>query len=180
MKIVLDTDLHDGVGSAQSSCASGSQVSIMSDGGTAHSPSHPTVPGCERDTLVRLIAEQTARIAELESALSRASNNGAAAYQENQVMDDLVAVTRLLRRQEDDAEWLRKVAATLLGDSRRGALISLLPGPLASFFRKTQLKRRGLFDVGTYRAANPDVASARVDALRHYIIHGIGEGRARR
>lgn len=106
--------------------------------------------------------------------------DSAAVDQANQIINDFVEVTLLLRRQEDDAEWLRKVAATLLGDSRRGALISLLPGPLANFLRKAQLKRRDLFDASTYRAANPDVASARIDALRHYIIHGIGEGRARR
>jgi hypothetical protein len=38
----------------------------------------------------------------------------------------------------------------------------------------------GLFDAESYLAHYPDVQQAGMDPLRHYIWHGMGEGRRRR
>ena len=40
-----------------------------------------------------------------------------------------------------------------------------------------QLKEKGVFDAPAYLSANPDVASSTQDALRHYLRHGLTEGR---
>ncbi|WP_159588041.1 sulfotransferase family protein [Chelativorans xinjiangense] len=92
---------------------------------------------------------------------------------------EIATLTQLLRVKEEQAEWLRQVASTLIGDSRSGRLAGLLPGPLALALRKIQLKRRGLFDGQAYLRAHPDVARDRVDPLRHYLSHGIREERVR-
>ncbi|WP_265519162.1 sulfotransferase family protein [Nitratireductor luteus] len=92
---------------------------------------------------------------------------------------EIATLTQLLRVKEEQAEWLRQVASTLIGDSRRGRLAGLLPGPLALALRKIQLKRRGLFDGQAYLQAHPDVSQDRAEPLRHYISHGMMEGRRR-
>lgn len=92
---------------------------------------------------------------------------------------ELATVSRFLREQEDQNSWLRQVAGAIIGDSRRGRLIGMLPEPFALALRKRQLKRRGLFDPQAYYHANPDVADAGGDPLRHYILHGLSEGRTR-
>ncbi|WP_299941994.1 class I SAM-dependent methyltransferase [uncultured Nitratireductor sp.] len=90
---------------------------------------------------------------------------------------EIATLSRLLREQEEQNTWLRSVAGAMVGDSRRGRLIGLLPGPLALALRKRQLKRRGLFDPEAYRRANPDVLQAGGDPFRHYILHGLNENR---
>lgn len=37
--------------------------------------------------------------------------------------------------------------------------------------------RHGLFDTKAYLELNPDVAEAGVDPVRHFILHGLKEGR---
>lgn len=101
---------------------------------------------------------------------------------------EIATLTRLLRDREaaaraaaDEAEWIRRVAATLLagGERWRGRLFQLLPGFVIRAWVVRHLKRQRLFDGEAYLRANPDVARARIDALRHYIHHGMKEGRAR-
>jgi hypothetical protein len=40
-----------------------------------------------------------------------------------------------------------------------------------------KIERDALFDARAYLAANPDVESAGIDPLRHYLAHGASEGR---
>jgi len=92
---------------------------------------------------------------------------------------EIATLTRLLRAREEENLWLRWVAGALVGDSPRGRLVGFLPGPLAYALRKIQLKRRRLFDGRAYLRANPDVAESGADPLRHYLCHGLQEGRSR-
>jgi len=102
----------------------------------------------------------------------------------NERFAEIAALTRLLREREaatEEREWLRRVAATLLagGDGWRGRLARLLPIFVLRAWADRHLRRQGLFDADAYRRANPDVARAGVNALRHYIHHGMIEGRRR-
>jgi hypothetical protein len=104
----------------------------------------------------------------------------------NERFGEIAMLTRFLREKEDEAkqvadraEWMRQISALLLGGgSWRGKLAWLLPGPLAYALRKIQLKRRGLFDAKAYLREHPDVARSGADPLRHYLNHGLKEGRA--
>lgn len=133
----------------------------------------------------QLLSERDARIDELTAAVFENIASKDAAIEASRIRraeatSEIVALTRLLREKEDDADWLHQVAAALIGDSLRGRLASLMPGPLASMFRNAQLRRRNLFDAAAYLRANPDVARSGGNALRHYIIHGLKERRSRR
>lgn len=72
---------------------------------------------------------------------------------------------------------LRQIKSSLIGQ-RINRLISILTGRL---YRQEQLASKirtsGLFDEDYYLSANPDVATAGVDALRHYLTFGVSEGR---
>ncbi|CAH0356996.1 methyltransferase domain-containing protein [Sphingobium sp. CECT 9361] len=71
-------------------------------------------------------------------------------------------------------EWLRKVNALVMAPPRWWESI------FAGSRRKRELRQLteyGLFDAGQYYELYPDVRAEGVDPLRHYIIHGISEGR---
>lgn len=85
-----------------------------------------------------------------------------------------------LNEEHKKVEWLRRVAAVLARDyskSFRARLISLAPTFLAIRRQKSLLKRKGLFDSKAYAAAYPDIVQSDIDPLRHYINHGLQEGR---
>lgn len=115
------------------------------------------------------------RIAELESACGART-------------EEIAAMSRLLgerdsavRVSEEQSAWLREVAAVLLNGSGSGSLsdrlASILPAPVRIRRQKARLKSKGIFDAEAYLAAHPDVAEGGMDPLRHYIIHGMHEGR---
>lgn len=102
--------------------------------------------------------------------------------------NEIAVMTRLLADREsavvasnERIEWLRQVSGFLLNNSRshslKGRLAALMPASVRLNKQKERLKRSGIFDPGAYLAANPDVAEAGMDPLRHYIEHGIAEGR---
>ena len=75
----------------------------------------------------------------------------------------------------DRANWLQEVGKVLAQPLPWWA--HLLP---ASYRKKKMFKRlvsRGLFDADAYLNANPDVLAEGHDPLRHYIHHGLDEGR---
>jgi chromosome segregation ATPase len=131
------------------------------------------------DRRVRDLEEQ---VAETTAAL------GAAEARLAERFEEIAALSCLLRDQEiaasragQEAEWVRQVASTLLtgGQSWRGRLFQLLPGFVIRSWIMTHLKHQGLFDAEAYLRANADVASAGANPLRHYIHHGMREGRDR-
>lgn len=101
---------------------------------------------------------------------------------------ELAVMTRLLQEKENAVRsadqqlaWLREVSGTLLQASGsktlKGRLAALLPASVRLRNRKERLKQAGIFDPDAYLAANPDVADGETDPLRHYIEHGMAEGR---
>lgn len=106
----------------------------------------------------------------------------------NECFNEIATLTQLLLEQEGDArrlaeqaEWLRRTAAVLLrsGSGWRGFLYSLLPGALTQIWVMRQLKTANLFCAESYLSAHPDVPRSNVNALRHYVNHGMVEGRLR-
>lgn len=96
---------------------------------------------------------------------------------------EIATLTRWLAEAEQSSkggdwrfEWLVKVAALL----RRQTLATGRFGLVRRSAQQLQdeLKREGLFDAEAYLTRNPDVREAGMDALQHYLSHGIAEGRS--
>ncbi|WP_234150837.1 hypothetical protein [Sphingobium sufflavum] len=94
---------------------------------------------------------------------------------------ELAIVARFLREREEDvavaaskSEWLRRVSALLMNRPRWWAFV---PHKLQQRWTYGRLMRRGLFDAQAYVALNPDVGYSGVDPLKHYMMHGMAEGR---
>lgn len=94
---------------------------------------------------------------------------------------ELATLTRLLATEKhrqgqlaEQADWLRAVSAVVFGRPRWWALM-----PQSWQRKKTNLRlqRKGLFDGDAYLMNYPDVAASGMDPLKHYINHGMTEGR---
>lgn len=100
---------------------------------------------------------------------------------------EVVTLTRLLaeageasRRATRNAEWAAAIAVLFQaksGGTLSSGFLNFLPHAWHRARLLERLKREGLFDAEAYLRANPDVAQAGVDPLRHFLEHGIGEGR---
>lgn len=95
---------------------------------------------------------------------------------------EIAAITRLLKASEtlsgqltDRMEWLARVASIAAGHSRRWH--RLLPAVVSRRMVFRRLAAARLFDADAYLARYPDVRQAKEDPLRHYILHGMTEGR---
>lgn len=82
---------------------------------------------------------------------------------------------------QDRILWLRQAAAVLLNgvEIEKKGLLSRRIASLRYTRQMARLKSLGLFDPEAYLAAHPDVAADDRDPLRHYILHGLEEGRTR-
>jgi len=96
---------------------------------------------------------------------------------------EIAYLTLLLRQQEqrdeprsDEIVWLTELAVALL---RMPGWWALLPGPWRGRRIRELLRDKGLFDADDYLERNPDVAATGADPLRHYLQHGMREGRSR-
>ena len=94
---------------------------------------------------------------------------------------EIAAITSTLRGQEADTHsgaaqtaWLREVSAVLI---QRPAWWTMMPAAWLQKREMRLLKERGLFDEEAYLARYPDVARAGITPLRHFILHGMAEGR---
>jgi hypothetical protein len=126
--------------------------------------------------------------AELSAAAERASRQKR--EMDSQLAErfgEIARLTRLLceaeaaaRKAEAQRDWIREATAVLVNGSRsiKGRLSSLLPAGWRRARQMEQLKEKGVFDAQAYLSANPDVAKSTQDALRHYLRHGLTEGRA--
>jgi hypothetical protein len=99
--------------------------------------------------------------------------------------DEIAVLTKMVMEKQERAEKLQRASEEL-----RRAMAALLDGDQNSLFgkigfaRKAQVRKRAgllerceFFDADWYRQRYKDVADAGVDPLRHYVEHGIGEGR---
>jgi SAM-dependent methyltransferase len=94
---------------------------------------------------------------------------------------EIAAITKLLQGAEsrvsaekNNREWLALVHATL---AEMPFLTAVLPRRMRARQRLKTVKRAGLFDGERYLELYPDVSKEAMDPLRHYILHGIAEGR---
>lgn len=99
--------------------------------------------------------------------------------------NEIAALSRLLAELEIGAEQsqqLREISHIMIDglclSSFKGRCLSLMPAIFRVRMIKRKLKRKGIFDADKYMAMNPDVAEARQDPLRHYLVHGVSEGRS--
>ncbi|VWC84214.1 hypothetical protein BLA18112_02848 [Burkholderia lata] len=77
-------------------------------------------------------------------------------------------------------EWLCRVVSVLtkgFSTSSKARALAWLPTYFSHKSQKLSLKEQGLFDSDDYVATYPDVLEGGADPLRHYINHGINEGR---
>jgi chromosome segregation ATPase len=96
-------------------------------------------------------------------------------------INEIVSLARMLREAEQSSkknasnlDWLKAVY-TALG---RGIWWwSYLPRSVCRGLELRRLKKHGLFDADAYLERYPDVKQGGQDPLRHYIIHGMFEGR---
>jgi len=101
---------------------------------------------------------------------------------------EIVSLTRMLssetmaaRKFERNADRLGAIAQAFERGTGSGRfskwLNSMLPWRLQFQRIKRRIEQEGLFDPEAYLRANPDVKSAGVNPLRHYLTHGASEGR---
>lgn len=100
--------------------------------------------------------------------------------------EEIVALTNLLANAERSVAPPTQLpaVATMLAEVVGEALMAPRPRIGLPFVRRnvgsrlrTTLRQKGLFDAEAYLRANPDVAAAGQDALHHYLMHGLKEGR---
>lgn len=128
----------------------------------------------------RHIAAQCDSLADAHA--SSVEENQRVSNQLDQRYQEIATLTKMLLAREREAEeqlaraeWLRQVAALSM-------TIPLwwhfLPRAARRARELRRLARRGLFDAQRYYDLNPDVREEGMDALQHYILHGLAEGRA--
>jgi chromosome segregation ATPase len=131
------------------------------------------------------------RVSRTEVELSAAAEHAKGLKQEMDTQlaerfGEIARLTRLVsdaegaaRKAEAQRDWIREAASFLLNGSRsvKGRISGLLPASWRRSRQMEQLKERGIFDAGAYLSANPDVAKSTQDALRHFLRHGLTEGR---
>ena len=130
-----------------------------------------------RENLARVQAESGALAHRVQGEKKEAEAQLAERFSEiarlTRIVSDAEAEARKAAAQR---EWIREAASVLISGSHswKGRL---LPASWRRTQHMAQLKEKGIFDAAAYLAAYPDVAQSAQDALRHYIRHGLVEGR---
>lgn len=95
--------------------------------------------------------------------------------QNKQLSRTLRGLEERLARKDRELAWFRRLFQFLerAGHGWKAALPAFVQQKLTL----RTLKRTGHFDAGAYLDKYPDVAQAGMDPLRHYILHGMTEGR---
>lgn len=74
----------------------------------------------------------------------------------------------------EQCEWLAQVYQSI---SQSPWWWALLPRSMRVKRERRRLKQAQIFDSDAYLRTYPDVGAEKMDPLRHYILHGFGEGR---
>lgn len=97
--------------------------------------------------------------------------------------DEIARITAILQEEgrrveaaDAHALWLSEL---MIVTERFPAWWSLLPKRWRKIRERDRYRKAGLFDGDAYLRLYPDVAAEGMDPLRHYLMHGQGEGRAR-
>jgi SAM-dependent methyltransferase len=100
---------------------------------------------------------------------------------------EISGLTRLIQERDQrisgmqmQVEWLCRVISVLtkgFSTSSKARALAWIPAYFAQKRQKASLREQGLFDAADYIDTYPDVLAGKADPLRHYINHGIKEGR---
>lgn len=94
--------------------------------------------------------------------------------------NELAKVSQLLldsRTELGEKTWFQELSSALIRPNP--IWWSIMPRQWRLRQRNKKLRQLGLFDCSAYLRRYPDVAAEGVDPLRHYLSHGLGEGRTR-
>jgi hypothetical protein len=134
--------------------------------------------------LERRLLSQAATAAEALAALETANTHTAPRPEadNSRSFEEIAQITRIAaeesaraRDMQVRAEWLRNINAL---NERLPRLWALLPKRMRKQKLRSMVEREGLFDFSAYYAKHSDVAQSGMDALDHYVRHGIFEGRS--
>ena len=126
--------------------------------------------------LARLEQQETSRQA-VEAARMDTEQKLAARFDEiGRLTALLVGESEKVGKAAIDAEWLRSVNQTAQNFPKWWAV---MPSSWRRRREHARYRRAGLFDAQGYLELYPDVAADGMDPMRHYILHGMVEGRAR-
>ncbi|MBX7487827.1 methyltransferase domain-containing protein [Qipengyuania sp. GH25] len=138
-----------------------------------------------REKNIRQLADEAKTLKEEVDRLAGQKANAEHRLQER--FREIAGLTRLIQErdhviaaEQTRAEWLRDVVSVLTkGYSRalRGRLARMLPTYFSHKRQEAWLRREGLFDIEEYTTIYPDVTKSKIHPLRHYINHGMQEGR---
>jgi hypothetical protein len=138
----------------------------------------------EQEAAARNEANQqlTARLHQQESA-ARAADTARAAAEHKLALrfDEIARLTAMLSDEsgkagtsDANAKWLRSAMQVAAGFPKWWVL---MPQDWRRKREQARYRRSGLFDAEKYLETYPDVASDGMDPVRHYILHGMAEGR---
>jgi hypothetical protein len=131
----------------------------------------------ENTHLTGRVATLSAQLADRDQSYSSLLDKCAELTAEIQTkLEQLGAQDQALKDEIELREWLRRLCSFLL--QRTPAWWALMPKKWQMRWKLGRLAKAGLFDAATYRNVNSDVAMSDVHPLRHYVSHGIDEGRS--
>jgi hypothetical protein len=97
--------------------------------------------------------------------------------------DEIARMTAILadegarsRVAEANADWLRRMTQVAAGFPKWWVL---MPQDARRKREHARYRRAGVFDADKYLELYPDVSAHGMDPVRHYLLHGIAEGRQR-
>lgn len=147
---------------------------------------HPVIEDAARElsSLRKELKASRAETRRLADRLAEAERSRAVADEERlERFRELARMAELVMRTERDfaratklKDWLQQLSVHLMD---RPTWWSLLPRSRRQRQERKALRREKIFDAQDYLAAHPDVKANGMDPLRHYLNHGIDEGRSR-
>lgn len=122
----------------------------------------------------RVIAEGIEELGRLRAQIENFANDIVRRDQE------MLRMQAALASEQGKTNWLSNtllIVAFGKQESMKNRILSWLPAALNRKLQLLNLKDEGLFDSGAYTSRHADIRQAGVDSLRHYVEHGLGEGR---
>ncbi|GFE75524.1 hypothetical protein [Novosphingobium sp. TCA1] len=136
----------------------------------------------EISELVRAQAQLEERLSEAKAHRNETNKTDDVVRRIEQQHGEIAQLTRLVAEESGRAldlkmrtEWLSQLSEAQQRQPRWWVFLSETERKKRV---KERIERMGLFDSGSYYSKNEDVAASGMDALEHYIRHGIFEGRS--
>jgi hypothetical protein len=136
------------------------------------------------EALLKELEASRAETSRLASLVAEAERSRPAAVAERlerfrelaKLSEMLLEKDHALERTADLAEWLRRLSIHLIN---RPVWWLWLPRKRRLRLERKAMRRDKIFDPQAYLASYPDVKASGMDPVRHYLLHGIDEGRRR-